>query len=70
MLYYQSSESKTDKTGIVYEEYVYKFEYKIMKNDGVFRRDLESDAVRPQFVTIRVYFDTIYISGVISNYRK
>lgn len=70
MLYYQSSESKTDKTGIVYEEYVYKFEYKIMKNDGVFRRDLESDAVRPQFLTIRVYFDTIYISGVISNYRK
>lgn len=70
MLHYQSSESKTDKTGIVYEEIVYKFEYKIMKNDGVFRRDLESDAVRPQFVTIRVYFDEIYIFDVISNYRK
>ena len=70
MLHYQSSEYKTDPTGIVYEELVYKFEYKIMKNDGVFRRDLESDAIRAQYVTIRVYFDNIYISEVISNYRK
>ena len=70
MLTYQSSEQKTDKSGIVYTEHVYKFEYKIMKNDGVFRRDLESDAIRPQFVTISEYFDEIYISNVISNYRK
>ncbi len=70
MLHYQSSEQKTDQSGIVYEELVYKFEYKIMKNDGVFRRDLESDAIRPQFVTISVYFDSIYISNVVSNYRK
>ncbi len=70
MLHYQSSEQKTDQSGIIYEEIIYKFEYKIMKNDGVFRRDLESDAIRAQFVTIHVYFDEIYISDVISNYRK
>ncbi len=70
MLHYQSSEQKTDASGIVYEEYVYKFEYKIMKNDGVFRRDLESDAIRPQFITVSVYFDKIYISDVISNIGK
>lgn len=70
MLYYRSGESKTDPSGIIYTEYVYRFEYKIMKNDGVFRRDLESDAIRPQIVTVRVYFDDIYISDVISNFRK
>ena len=70
MLHFQSSERKTDQSGIVYEELVYKFEYKIMKNDGVFRRDLQSDAVRPQYITIKMYFDKIYISNVISNFRK
>lgn len=70
MLHFQYSERKTDQSGIVYEEHVYKFEYKIMKNDGVFRRDLQSDAVRPQYITIKMYFDKIYISNVISNFRK
>ena len=33
-------------------EYVYKISYKILENDGTFRRDIESDAARPQFYTV------------------
>ena len=70
MLHYVSSESATDANGIVYEKHVYRFEYKIMKNDGVFRSDLESDAIRPQLVTVSVYFDDVYISDVITDFRR
>ncbi|MBQ7011444.1 MAG: hypothetical protein IJN63_07025 [Clostridia bacterium] len=69
-LQYISSESKSDSDGIVYEEVIYRFEYKIMKNDGVFRSDLESGAVRPQYITMRVYFDRIEIYAVVSNFIK
>ncbi|MBE6641718.1 MAG: hypothetical protein E7619_09030 [Ruminococcaceae bacterium] len=69
-LQYISTEAATDEAGIVYDSVVYRFEYKIMKNDGTFRRDLESDAVRPQYITIRQYFDKIYISNVVSNFIK
>ncbi|MBQ7172180.1 MAG: hypothetical protein IJR89_07885 [Clostridia bacterium] len=63
-----SSEERTDEEGVKCTESVYRFEYKIMKNDGVFRRDLESGAVKPQLVTLREYPDTIRISDVIGKY--
>lgn len=69
-LQYISTESKSDNDGIVYDEVIYRFEYKIMKNDGVFRADLESGAVRPQYITMRVYFDRIEIYAVVSNFIK
>jgi len=69
-LQYISTESKSDSDGIVYDEVIYRFEYKIMKNDGVFRADLESGAVRPQYITMRVYFDRIEIYAVVSNFIK
>ena len=70
MLHYVSSETVTDPTGISYEKHVYRFEYKIMKNDGVFRDDLESDAIRPQIVTVHEYFDKIYIADIIADFKK
>ncbi len=63
-----SSEEKTDEEGVKCTEHVYRFEYKIMKNDGVFRRDLESGTVRPRIVTLREYPDAVVISDVIGKY--
>lgn len=65
-----SSESKTDSDGIVYTEHICQFEYKILKNDGVFRSDLESGAVRPQILTIREYYDRVIIYDAVTNFRK
>ena len=38
--------------GIIYTEYVLIVEYKIHENNGSFRKDIESDASRPQYFVI------------------
>lgn len=45
-------------------KYVYKFTYMIMENDGTFRNDLISDAMRPQYYTLIEDGDDIRISDV------
>ncbi len=37
--------------------YTYKLNYMFYHNDGTFRRDVGSDSIRPQFLTIEVYPD-------------
>ncbi|MBQ8432251.1 MAG: hypothetical protein IJX28_05150 [Clostridia bacterium] len=49
--YLSESEDGRDKL------YVYRLEYMIFENDGTYRRDIASDASRPQTITLRVTED-------------
>lgn len=51
-------------------KYVYKFTYMIMENDGTFRNDLISDAMRPQYYTLIEDGDDIRISDVSYVYSE
>lgn len=48
----------------------YELSYKIMRNDGTFRRDIGSDMSRTQYLTVTVTIDDIYISGLTSVFAK
>ena len=50
---YQSSEDGENGSKLL----TYRLDYMIYRNDGTFRRDVGSDAIRPQFVTLRVTAD-------------
>lgn len=49
--------------------YVYKVSYKIMKNDGTFRNDVQSNAERPEFFTIVDDGHDIKITDVSYSYN-
>ena len=49
----------------------YSLDYKIMKNDGSFRRDIGSDMIRTQYITIFYNTDNdVWIEEVKTEYRK
>ena len=61
------SESKEGEERLI----TYRLEYQIHRNDGTFRRDVDSDASRPQDITVRVGVDgSILIERVITYYSK
>lgn len=47
-----SEGAKQNDAGQTYAEYVYIVEYKIHENNGSYRKDIESDACRPQYFVI------------------
>ncbi|HIX91579.1 MAG TPA: hypothetical protein H9681_01725 [Firmicutes bacterium] len=49
-------------------QYVYKLSYMIMENDGTFRSDVTSDAIKPQFYTIIETSNGLEIYDVDSYY--
>ena len=64
---YQSSESGESGDKLV----TYLLEYMIYRNDGTFRRDIDSGASRPQYITLRVSADgSILIEKSITVYTK
>ncbi|MBQ3100022.1 MAG: hypothetical protein IJC50_03425 [Clostridia bacterium] len=48
----------------------YEIEYKIMRNDGTFRRDIGSDMARTQFLALKFTEDDIFISNISSVFAK
>lgn len=58
------SESDITKNGRTVTQYIYKFSYMIMENDGTFRDDMVSDATRPQYYTLIEEDGSIKISDV------
>ena len=48
----------------------YEIEYKIMRNDGTFRRDIGSDMARTQYIALTVTKDDMYISAMSSLFAK
>lgn len=61
----ESENAIADKSGY-YTEYVYKVEYKIHENNGSFRRDIESDASRPQYFVINDSTGELLLMDVIN----
>ena len=61
--------SETDKNGKLLE--VYRVEYMIRKNNGTFRQDVESDAIRPQYVVLSpTENNSFLIENVYVNHTK
>lgn len=64
------SENLLNEDNNVYNEYVLVVEYKIHENNGSFRKDIESDASRPQYFVINgstgelLVMDIIYVKYV------
>jgi hypothetical protein len=66
-----TKESETAvKDGGYYTEYVYKVEYKIHENNGSFRRDIESDASRPQYFIINDSTGELLLMDVINRVNE
>ena len=64
---YQSEEKEESGERLV----TYLVEYMIHRNDGTFRRDVDSDASRPQYVTLRVGVDgTVKVERIVTVYAK
>ena len=64
---FQSKITDTDGSELV----TYRLEYMIHRNDGSFRRDVGSDAIRPQTVTLRVSNEgQILIEKLLTHYGK
>ena len=62
----KESETAIDDKNGYYTEYVYKVEYKIHENNGSFRRDVESDASRPQYFVINDSLGELLLMDVIN----
>ena len=60
-----SESSKQSETGS-YSEYVYVVEYKIHENNGTYRKDIESDANRPQYFVINDSTGELLIMDIFS----
>jgi hypothetical protein len=60
-----SESTKQSETGS-YSEYVYVVEYKIHENNGTYRRDIESDANRPQYFVINDSTGELLIMDIFS----
>lgn len=56
------SESEDDSTGIT--EYIVLLEYMIFKNNGTFRTDVGSDAIKPQYLVITDRTDNLLIDSI------
>ncbi len=62
---YRSTEEDTSGDKLI----TYQLDYMLFENDGTFRRDVESDASRPQHVTLRISPDgSIEIEKLVTNY--
>lgn len=64
------SKSESTVNGTKITKYVYKFTYMIMQNDGTFRNDLVSDAMKPQYYTLIDDGTSIKISDISYTYTE
>lgn len=61
-----SESAKQSNTGSTYAEFVYVVEYKIHENNGSYRKDIESDASRPQFFVINNSTGELLVMDIFS----
>ncbi len=65
ILFTEMSRKEITEHGETYFKYEFKAEYKIQRNDGTFRRDLASDSIKGQYLTIEMRDDSILITQVV-----
>lgn len=61
----KKGEETTKDGSDAYNKYVFTVEYKIHENNGSFRRDIESDASRPQYVVVDDKTGLLLISEIV-----
>ena len=54
-----------NENGMVYTEYVMMVEYKIHENNGSFRKDVESDASKPQYFVINSSTGELLVMDIV-----
>lgn len=59
-----SATEETDENGNTYNEYIYALEYKIRRNNGSFRSDIDSDGNRTQYLLITDRGGSLLIDGI------
>ena len=62
----REEKSNVNSGNTSYTEYVVKVEYKIHENNGSFRRDIESDASRPQYFVIDNSNGSLLVTEIVS----
>ena len=65
IMFTELSREEINEGNNTYFRYEFKAEYKIMRNDGTFRRDLASDSIKGQYLTIEHRDDEIKITKVV-----
>ena len=65
IMFTEKSRKEITEYGETFFRYEFKAEYKIMRNDGTFRRDLASDSIKGQYLTIEMRSDSILITQVV-----
>jgi hypothetical protein len=65
IMFTELSKKEINEGNKSYFRYEFKAEYKIKRNDGTFRRDLASDSVKGQYLTIDHRDDSIKITKVV-----
>ena len=58
--------SNIENGDVTYTEYVVMVEYKIHENNGSFRKDIESDASRPQYLVIDNSSGKLLVTDIVS----
>ncbi|MBE6554482.1 MAG: hypothetical protein E7666_09095 [Ruminococcaceae bacterium] len=66
-LYFVSEQSQNDGSRLI----TYRLEYMIHQNDGSFRRDVGSDGIRPQTLSVRILADgTMAIESLLTHFSN
>lgn len=65
IMFTELSKTEVNDGNDTFFRYEFKAEYKIMRNDGTFRRDLASDSVKGQYLTIEHRGEEIKITKVV-----
>ncbi len=61
------NEAGQNANGQTSNQFVYSLSYMIARNDGTFRSDMESDALKPQYLVIKEISGEFYIDKILTN---
>lgn len=61
----KKSEELHKEDEVTYTEYVFMVEYKIHENNGTYRRDIESDASRPQYIVVDDSMGKLLVTNIV-----
>ena len=61
------NEASQNENGQTSNQFVYSLSYMIARNDGTFRSDMESDALKPQYLVIKEISGEFYIDKILTN---
>ena len=64
------SEGTVTEDGVLRNQYIYSLEYMIFKNDGTYRRDIDINSTKAQYLVITEREGALQIDGIITYVEK